>query len=133
MSLTRKPHSSLFSKIARSRVSIGVLLCLCLVLGYSTIGVLGKRRQAKETVLRARKEKEQLLGREQALVSDIEKLSTTEGKEEIIRNKYRAHKEGEGLIVVTGNKEASFSYSEEPLKKNNFFDTLKKWFRDLFF
>lgn len=132
MSLTRKQHTSLISKIAHSRVTIGILLCLCLVLGYSTSSVVSKRRQARETVLQARKEKQQLIDREQALVKDIEKLSTEEGKEEIIRNKYRAHKEGEGLIVITSLKDTSVEYPEEPLKKKNFFDRLKKWFSNFF-
>ena len=131
MSVTRKPHTSLGFKIAHSRVTIAILLCLCLILGYSTVGAVIKRRQAHETVTRARLEQEELRARETALNRDIENLKTEEGKEEIIRNKYRAHKEGEGLIVVTGNKLVA-SKTKEILEKKNFFDRLREWFENVF-
>ena len=131
MPVTRKPHTSLGYKIAHSRVTIAILLCLCLILGYSTVGAVMKRRQAHETVTRARLEREELKAREIALNRDIENLKTEEGKEEIIRNKYRAHKEGEGLIVVTGNKPIA-APSKEIVEKKNFFDRLREWFEYLF-
>lgn len=77
-----------------------VLLCLTLVLSISAIRMYAGYRYAKRHVAERVAEHDQLLQKKLELEENVKKLSTPEGLEEVLREKYRAVKEGEELVVI---------------------------------
>jgi len=71
---------------------------------YSTAGIFPKMKEAAENKKNILEELGKLKAREDNLTAQVEKLSTPEGIEESIREKFRVVKEGEGLIVIVNDK-----------------------------
>ncbi len=107
-----------------------VLLLLFLFLSffiYSVINLIDREidtSKKKEAIL---EEIEELKQKEQILNSNILKLKTEEGVEEIIREKYQVAKEGEKVIIIVDNdRDVNKKYQEET--RHSFW----RWFCDIF-
>lgn len=107
-----------------------VLLLLFLFLSffiYSVINLIDRgidTSKKKEAIL---EEIEELKQKEQILNSNILKLKTEEGVEEIIREKYQVAKEGEKVIIIVDNdRDVNKKYQEET--RHSFW----RWFCDIF-
>lgn len=107
-----------------------VLLLLFLFLSffiYSVINLIDRgidTSKKKEAIL---EEIEELKQKEQILNSNILKLKTEEGVEEIIREKYQVAKEGERVIIIVDNdRDVNKKYQEET--RHSFW----RWFCDIF-
>ncbi len=68
----------------------------------------------------------ELREKEMNLKADIAKLETESGREDIIRDKFRAVKEGEGLIVITDDPSAEAAPTPE--EKKGIWNFLKNLF-----
>jgi len=84
-----------------TKTAVVVLLIITAFLAFSVFSVFQKRKEAYTNVKIAEHEVSVLRENEAKTRSQIEKLGTPEGVEEAIRNKYRAAKPGEGLVVIT--------------------------------
>lgn len=73
---------------------------LCVWLSWSVWGVYRQERQTGENTERRLAQLEELLERERALDTEIERLSTDRGIEEEIRRKFEVAKAGEEVIVI---------------------------------
>ncbi len=69
----------------------------------------------------------ELQEKERHLQADIAKLETESGREDIIREKFRAVKEGEGLIVITDDLSAQ--PVPAPAEEKGFWNFLKNLFK----
>jgi len=110
----------------QSKPVLFLLAFVLIVFAWNIFGLIGKwedteknkkNEQAKITDLKTRKEK---------LISDIEKLNTDAGKEEVIRDNFGMAREGEGVVVIVDDKK--ISEKEEDTNTGGFFD----FFRNLF-
>jgi len=70
---------------------------------------------------------ETLRNREKVLNSEIEKLKTEEGVEEIIRDKYQVVKEGEKMVVIVDENKEVITLVEKDMKHG-----FVNWFKSFF-
>ena len=84
-----------------SRGTVIVLVIIVIFLGFSVVSVFQKRQEAYTNAKTAEYEVTKLRESEIRTQAEIDRLGTQPGIEEAIRNKYRAAKEGEGLVVIT--------------------------------
>jgi cell division protein FtsB len=83
-----------------SPISLGILFCVLVIFSYNLFGLLEKERDTakkKELIL---DQIDQYQKREDSLSSDIAKLKTETGIEDIIREKYQVVKPGENMVVI---------------------------------
>jgi cell division protein FtsB len=127
MSYIEKPK--LKKKNIYNKFTAILLSIITLILGASVVSVFEKYQDSGNKVNISKSQYEVLKQREQYLKLEMEKLSTLEGKEEAIRNKYRAVKEGEEVIVIIDQNKSRINLDDNSLnKKTNFLDIIKSWF-----
>lgn len=90
-----------------TKTAVIVLCIIAAFLIFSVYSVFQKRKEAYLNVKTVEHEVMVLRENEAKTRVKIEKLSTPEGVEEAIRNRYRAAKEGEGLVVITEDTRGS--------------------------
>jgi len=113
-------------KFWHSPLALIFLFCLLVLFGYNIIGLIEKDMETahkKELIL---DQIDDLKQRESSLTSDISKLETDEGKEEIIRDKYQVAKEGEKMVVIVDDSNNTQPKEEEV--SHGFWNWLKKIF-----
>jgi len=69
-----------------------------------------------------------LKSREDSLNSDISKMQTKEGIEEIIRDKYQVVKKGEKMVVIVDNKDVNNTTSSQT-NSHGFWNWVKNIFK----
>ena len=89
-----------FENFFYTKTMIGVLSLVVILFTFSVVSVFEKRHEAKENALSAQHEVETLSQHQAKTQQSIDNLHTDAGVEEAIRNKYRAAKDGEGLVVI---------------------------------
>lgn len=107
-----------------------VLVMLTVIVFLFAWKVISMSFKLEETYKNKKIEQQKIIDlekRKEKLSSDIEKLNTDEGKEELIRENFGFVKEGEGVVVVVEDKEQN----EIPVVKENkgFFSFLKNIFK----
>ncbi len=109
-----------FKHFLYSKITVGVLAVITIFLIFSVVSVFEKRQEAYRNAKIAEHELEMLRENEARTKESIAKLDTQAGVEEAIRNKYRAAKEGEGLVVITDDTRtvAASSLTVQPEKKS---------------
>lgn len=115
-------------KFWHSPLALIIIFCLLVLFGYNIIGLIEKKRDTtnkKELIL---DQINLFKERESALSTDISKLKTDEGKEEIIREKYQVAKEGEKMVIIVEEENKNNS-SDTPEKTNHGF---WNWVKNLF-
>ncbi len=109
-----------------SKLVLTLLFILLLLFAWNVFGLIGKL----EDTYKNRKSEEakitDLEKRKAQLSSDIEKLNTDKGKEEVIRQNFGLAKEGEQLIVIVDDKNKTASV---PQPENGFLSWLKNIFK----
>jgi cell division protein FtsB len=100
----KKLHQYLYN-----RVAVTILALLVVFLALSVFSVFQKRQEAYRNAMIAQNEVTKLRESELKTQESIDKLDTQAGVEEAIRNKYRAAKEGEGLIVIADPNKQTLS------------------------
>jgi len=84
---------------------LAVLGLILLVFLYNLFGLLGKMRETVKNKNTAEEKLAELSVNKEKLTQDIARLSTEEGKEENIREKFGLVKEGEGVIIIVEEEE----------------------------
>jgi cell division protein FtsB len=115
-----------FRKILYSRSSVAVLLIILAFLAHATWNVFTKERESAANVIEASREHDKLQSRQQVLTVEIQRLSTDQGVEEEIRNKYSVSKPGEHLLIIVDNASSTASTSQT---HESWWDRFKKLFK----
>ena len=82
------------------RLLIAALFVVVIAVGSGVWGAFSKQRESAALRAQAEAELKDLSTRKSELNSNIAKLETSRGKEEILRDQYALAGEGEGLIVI---------------------------------
>lgn len=114
-------------KILYSRLTVALLAVVVFFLGFSVYSVFEKKQQAQSQANIAEQETKTLLLRKAKTQTEIENLQTDEGIEEILRNKYRAAKDGEGLVVVV-DRTSQDDQIKIDSKKISIFERISQFF-----
>ena len=102
------------------------LFILILIFSWKIFGLFGKWQETSNNRSLEQQKINDLKERKQKLSSDIEKLNTDKGKEEVIRENYGMARDGEQVIVIVDDKKQA---STENMPQNKgFFDFLKNLF-----
>lgn len=115
-------------KFWHSPIALVVLFCFFLLFGYNVINLIEKERETtskKELIL---EKIDNLKEREVSLSSNISKLKTEEGTEEIIREKYQVAKSGEKMVIIVDEDREKLQ-TEVKSDAHGFGSWIKKVFR----
>ncbi len=115
-------------KFWHSPTALIVFFLIFILFGYNIIGLIKKENETshkKELIL---DQIDSLKKRESSLSSDITKLNTVEGKEEIIRDKYQVAKEGEKMVVIVDEDNKGSEVSQGERVSHGFWNWVKNLF-----
>src|SRR6185436_15859260 len=98
----QKKHNS--QNIWHSPLMLFVLLVVVVVFAYNMVGLIEKTHDTAKKREITLNQINDLQARETTLKSDIGKLSTEEGAEEVLREKYQMVKQGEKMVVIVDNQ-----------------------------
>ncbi len=104
-----------------------VLFCFLILFIYNMVGLVKKERETTKKRDLMLSNIETLRNREKVLNSEIEKLKTEEGVEEIIRDKYQVVKEGEKMVVIVDENKEVITLVEKDMKHG-----FVNWFKSFF-
>jgi cell division protein FtsB len=114
-------------RILYSRTTLVVLGVIIVLLINSVWGVYKKRAISKENLNKAQASLDNLLAREETLSNEIDRLKSTAGVEEEIREKFGLVKPGEEVIIVV---DAESKLTDENMVENrNFWQKMIEWFK----
>jgi cell division protein FtsB len=94
-------------KVSNFLYSKPVLVILAVVAIFFAINIVSIAKKSGETKVNkdlALAKVNELSANQTKLEEDIAKLSTSQGQEDAVRDKFRVTKDGEGLIIITNNK-----------------------------
>ena len=117
-------------KISNFLYSKPVLIAMAAITVLFVINIVGIAKKQAETGKNkdiALAKVAELTENEAKLESDIAKLSTPEGQEDAVRDKFRVTKDGEGLIIITDDANGQ-AVEPEPAK-TGFWAFLKGLFK----
>lgn len=103
-----------------------VLAAIAVIFAFNIADIAKKSIETAKNKDIALAKVQELSLKEEKLRADIERLSTPEGQEAAVREKFRVAKDGEGLIVITDP--ASTVPTEEP-EQEGFWSFLKNLFK----
>ncbi|MCE9517792.1 septum formation initiator family protein [Candidatus Nomurabacteria bacterium] len=92
-------------KLWHSPLALIVLFLIVVLFSYNTIGLIIKERETNKNKESELMKIDDLRKREASLSSDISKLSTDEGKEESIRDKFQVVRPGEKMVVIVDEEQ----------------------------
>jgi cell division protein FtsB len=93
-------------RLLHSRYAIIAMIVLLLLLGRAVWGIYSKYERSREIAERVKADLVTLEEREKILSKSIESLSTEEGKERELRDRFGVVKEGERLVVLVDADES---------------------------
>jgi hypothetical protein len=112
-------------KLLYTPVGIALLFILTLYIGYSVFELYGKYAEARDKKNTATAALLDAENRHSQVQSDLDKLSTERGREEVIREKFNVTKEGEGVVVIPGDETGTDQeIGVTSAKKEGFFSKL---------
>src|ERR1035437_9249430 len=109
----------------RSKPVLILLAIIVVLFAWKVIGLTIKLQETYKNKNIEQTKISDLESRKEKLTSDINKLNTDKGKEEIIRENFGLVKEGENVIVIVDDKNQT---ATPPQLQNSFFS----WFKNLF-
>jgi cell division protein FtsB len=92
-------------KLWHSPLALLVLFLIVVVFSYNTIGLIIKERETTKNKESELMKIDDLRKRETSLSNDIARLSTDEGREESIRDKFQVVKPGEKMVVIVDEEQ----------------------------
>jgi cell division protein FtsB len=103
-----------FENFFYTRTAVVILALVAVLFGLSVISVFEKRHEAAQNAHEAEYEVQTLSARQAKTEQSIKTLNTDAGVEEAIRNKYRAAKDGEGLVVIMDQSQTETVRAPQP-------------------
>lgn len=101
-------------KLLHSRYALAALAVVLVLVARGVWGVAEKYEKSKDLALRMRSEAAALQAREDALDASIQSLSTPEGREKEIRDRFGLVKPGEKMVVLVGAEKAPAAAPAQP-------------------
>jgi cell division protein FtsB len=117
---------SKWRSIMESKLVLIILGVILMFFAWNVLGLLGKMEETAKNKKISEAKVAELQNSKEKLSSDIEKLKTEAGQEEIIREKYGLAKSGEGAVVIVDDKSTE---DASKAKKSNWF---MSFFENLF-
>lgn len=114
-----------YKQIVFSRLSLGVLVVLALVLARGLWGVYQSLSDSERNLARIEEDFVELEEREIFLESELGRLRTSAGVDEEIRERFGLIREGEGIIVVVEDGETA----EMKKESGSLWNAIRSWFR----
>ena len=114
-----------------SPIALISLFCILVLFSYNIIGLIEKGNETarkKELMLA---NIESLRKRESSISTDIEKLKTDEGVEEVIREKYQVAKEGEKMVVIIDPENQNTLVDKDIVNNHSFLGWIKKHLKSI--
>lgn len=124
--MTQNQSKNSLNKILYSKITIIILFAFLVILSYSVFSLYKKRNEALTKTRAAEAELNRVKEKQAQIDSSLDKLSTPEGIEDAIRDKFQVVKNGEELIVVTDPEQNKII--EEENEKQTFWDKIKEFF-----
>jgi len=115
-----------WGEFLQSKPVLGVLMMVFFISAWSLLGFWGKMSDTNKNKQLAQEKLQDLQQSKSKLESDISKLETERGVEEVLRENFGLAREGEGLIVVVEEKEGD---NQVDTKKGGFFGFFRNLFR----
>lgn len=110
-----------------SPLVLGVLFCLVIVFAYNMIGLFEKERETAKKKNLTLEEIDGLHKRQAVLSTEIKKLDTDDGVEDMIRDKYQVVKPGEKVVMIVDPDDKVGQTAEMPVD-HSFWGYIKKAF-----
>lgn len=95
-----------FTHYLQSKSVLFLLFIIILFFGWKIFGLIGRWEETEKNKQIEQDKIVDLQKRKEKLLSDIERLNTDDGKEEIIRENFGMVKEGEQVIVIVDDKKS---------------------------
>jgi len=112
-----------------SKYTIAFLFLVLVLLLNGTWGIFQKMTESKGKLEASEDRYESVKKRHEALDSQIKHLGTETGLEEEIRTRYNLSREGENVIVLVDNKDASDDSNANANNDNGgFWSKMSSWF-----
>ena len=96
-----------FKYIVRTKPFLIIFAVFLCFFSYSIFGLVIKMQETASNKKITEEKIKELQDRKDKLTSDLSKLETDKGKEEIFRENYGLAKQGEGMIVIVDDKNKS--------------------------
>jgi cell division protein FtsB len=116
-------------KFWHSPIALVFLFVALVFFGYKIIDLIKKDMETTHNKDLVLDQITSLRERETSLNTDISKLGTAEGKEEIIRDKYQVAKQGEEMVTIVDNNSGDNSQSQTGTVSHGFWAFIKKLFK----
>lgn len=116
-------------KVLYSRNVIIVLSIITILLVRGAFGVMQKNIESKKNVVQLDAQLAEARAKNEELSKNIAILSTEEGIESEIRQKFSVSKDGEQVAVIIDAKPVP---EEKQLEAKGFFGSIKMWFARVF-
>ncbi len=104
-----------------------VLFCIVVLFAYNVIGLIEKEHETAKNKESELAKIDDLRNRQTELTSDIAKLSTDEGKEESIRDKFQVVKPGEKMVVIVDSNPQTQASADQSVD-HSFWGFIKRMF-----
>jgi len=102
-----------WGEFLQSKPVLGVLMMVFFISAWSLLGFWGKMSDTNKNKQLAQEKLQDLQQSKSKLESDISKLETERGVEEVLRENFGLAREGEGLIVVVEDTRSSEDEEDE--------------------
>ena len=89
-----------YKQLWHSPLTLLILFCILIIFAYNMIGLIQKEGETRRKKIVELENIENLRKRQSNLDTNIAKLNTDEGVEELIREKYQVAKAGESVIRI---------------------------------
>lgn len=125
----KKQNSQNSEEVFFGVLKVVALLVVCIILGFSVYKLYHKYTRAQRALTDSQAELAKLHTSEARVNQSIDRLSSPEGVEYEVRDKYRVTKESEKIILVIDNA-ADIQKKDIALEKN-IFVKFKEWLYNL--
>ncbi len=98
--MSHSPLPTQFRRLLRSRIALICFALLCIFFAGRIVRLLDKAHETRANLTRAESEHETLTKQKQDLEKSINTLSTDEGMEAALRQKFSVVHDGEDLTVI---------------------------------
>lgn len=109
-----------------SPLALIIILLVLVIFSYNMIGLIGKERETTKNKLSELNKLEDLRKREASLNKEIDRLNTSEGIEESVREKFQVVKPGEKMVVIV--EEEKKKPADEESSDHSFWGFIKRMF-----
>jgi cell division protein FtsB len=116
-----------FKRFMRSKPVLVLLTVILIAFAWNLVILTGKLQETYKNKKIEQEKISDLENRKSKRISDIEKLNTDKGKEEVIREKFGVVKDGEQVIVIVDDKSQTATPSQ--VGSNGFFSFIKNIFK----